>query len=81
MKKAAVLLTGMFLVVGLAFAQTPQTPAKTTTATKTEATKSDSKSNCDPKMAKDCPAKKSCCAHDSKASSTSVEKKDDKGKK
>ncbi len=73
MKKAIVLLSALFLIAGMALAQTPQTPAKSTTTT-TE--KKDSKATCDPKTAKNCPASKSCCAHDSKAASSGTEKKE-----
>ncbi len=70
MKKAIVLVSAFVLMAGLTFAQNPQTPAKTTTTkTETKATTAptkDSKS-CDTKTAKDCPASKSCCAHDKSA--------------
>lgn len=74
MKKISVLLTAMLLVAGVALAQTPQTPAKSTTkttttttttkaATSTSTEKKDGKATCDPKTAKNCPSSKSCCSH------------------
>jgi len=76
MKKAIVLASAMFLIAGMVFAQTPQTPAKSTTTTTTTTTteKKDSKANCDPKTAKNCSASKSCCSHSSKPASCTDKK-------
>jgi hypothetical protein len=68
MKKTIVFISALILAAGLTFGQSPQTPAKTNTATKTETKTTttptkDPKAGCDPKMAKDCPASKSCCTH------------------
>jgi hypothetical protein len=69
MKKAAAIITGFFLIAGIAFAQTPQTPAKSSEPAKTTTTapakdSKDSKTTCDPKKAASCPSSKSCCAHE-----------------
>jgi len=76
MKKMIVLASAMFLIAGMVFAQTPQTPAKstTTTTTATSTEKKDDKANCDPKTAKNCSASKSCCSHGSKPSSSTDKK-------
>jgi hypothetical protein len=81
MKKAAAIITGFFLITGIAFAQTPQTPekkaepaAKTATTTAPAKESKDSKATCDPKKAATCTSSKSCCAHDKSAK---TEKKED----
>lgn len=73
MKKTIILVSAIFLFAGMTFAQTPQTPAKTTPATKTEtaAPAKDSKAGCDKKDMEKCSSSKStksCCSHDSKKS-------------
>ena len=69
MKKTIILVSAIFLFAGMTFAQTPQTPAKTTTPAKTEvaAPAKDSKAGCDKKDMEKCSKSKgtkSCCAKD-----------------
>lgn len=73
MKKAAVLLSGLFLFASITFAQEPQKPVKKEDKTKTE--KTTAKKDC-PKV-KDCTSKQKtkCCSHGSKT------QKGDPGKK
>jgi len=73
MKRVVLLVSSFILFAGLTFAQTPQTPTKTTTkpVEKKEATttKKDAKSGCTPEQMKNCSHSKdmkSCCAKDAK---------------
>ncbi|TSA28330.1 MAG: hypothetical protein D4R67_04090 [Bacteroidetes bacterium] len=78
MKKAAVLISALFLFASLTFAQEPQKPVKKEEVTKTEQT---TKSKADCARAKECPKAKTsgaCCAHGKPAAKPSTT---DPGKK
>jgi hypothetical protein len=79
MKKAALFISAIMLIAGLAFAQEPQKPVKSTDPVKkTETTTTKSTSGCTKVNTKDCPGQKdpkACCAHgtDKKTETTTTE--------
>ncbi|MFH1160749.1 MAG: hypothetical protein V1733_07360 [bacterium] len=71
MKKAVVLISALFLIAGLTFAQMPQKPAKSTEPAKTEQVSKDAPSDCPKAAKKECSMgkdSKGCCAHGKKSS-------------
>jgi len=67
MKRAAILISALFLIAGLTFAQEPQKPVKKSEPVKTESTKKDRK-DCPPSKKCTSAKKSGCCAHGKHAS-------------